>query len=285
MEIEDGIVSKGQDTPAGRSRVPSRRRASGRPPAASFPVVGIGASAGGVEAVGALLAALPSHTGMAYVVVQHLSPSHETILPEILARSTAMPVVLAGNEMEIAPDCVYVIPPGKDLSIFHGRLNLMERVDTSGRHLPIDYFLRSLATELGRQALAVILSGTGSDGTAGAMAVKSEGGITFAQDPSGAAYAGMPSAAIAAKAADIVGDPAAIAAEIVRLGRARYLKSGQAVELQMDEAVATEDEARRDDPECSCCCEASSGSTSAPIAPAPCAGASNGVSRCTASTP
>lgn len=141
----------------------------------AFPVVGIGASAGGLEAMTELLEHLDANSGMAFVLIQHLSPKQTTILPEILARATSMPVLLAENEMQVQPNHLYIIPPGRDMTIYHGHLNLMERTSVSGRHLPIDYFLRSLALDQQRRAIGIILSGSASDGALGLTAIKAEG--------------------------------------------------------------------------------------------------------------
>jgi two-component system, chemotaxis family, CheB/CheR fusion protein len=212
-------------------------------PSLAFPVVGVGASAGGVEAFSELLRNLPADAGMALVLIQHLSPKHKTILPEILARTTSMPVLLAEESMEVRPDHVYVIPPGDDMTIFHGRLSLVKRSDTAGVHLPIDHFLRSLAVDQQSRAVGVVLSGSASDGALGLAAVKAEGGITFAQEPSSARYESMPSSAIAADAVDVVLDPAGIAAELARLGRHPYLTGDQKPALRRP--VATDDQPDR----------------------------------------
>ena len=190
-----------------------------------FPVVGVGASAGGLEALSEFLGHLATDTGMAFVLIQHLAPDHSSILPEILSRHTTMPVSLAENEMELEPDHVYVIPPGQDMTVFHGRLNLTERTKAAGMHLPIDHFLRSLALDQHSRAIGVVLSGSASDGALGLTAVKAEGGITFAQDPSSARYDGMPVSAIRANAVDKVADPAGIARELAHLGRHPYVLS------------------------------------------------------------
>jgi len=153
----------------------------------SFPVVGLGASAGGLEAVTALLRELPTNTGMAYVLVQHLAPTHESMLSELLSRTTTMPVVEIKDGMLLKPDHFYVIPPNTNLGLLHGVLHLMSREDEKGQHLPIDFFLRSLAKEQSSRAIGVILSGSASDGVLGLMEIKAEGGITFAQDESTAA--------------------------------------------------------------------------------------------------
>jgi two-component system CheB/CheR fusion protein len=213
--------------PAATPRARAARPSSGRTepePSHPFPIVGVGASAGGLEAFTELLSHVPPDTGMAFVLIQHLAPKHHTILPEILSRHTVMPVVLAENDLEVKPNSVYVIAPDTDMTIFHGRLNLMERTSVRGAHLPVDHFLRSLAADQGARGIGVILSGSASDGALGLAAVKAEGGITFAQDPQTARYEGMPSAAIAAGGADFVLDPASIAAELADLGKHPYLQ-------------------------------------------------------------
>lgn len=164
----------------------------------TFPVVGVGASAGGLEAFTKLLKNLPADTGMAFVLVQHLDPKHVSLLPELLARATAMPVVEISDGTRITPNHVYVMPPNYSLAMLHGVLHLMPRPNEYGKHLPIDDFLRSLAEDRQSNAIGVILSGTASDGTLGMKAIKSEGGITFAQSEESAEYDGMPHSAIAA---------------------------------------------------------------------------------------
>ena len=170
---------------------------------APFPIVGVGASAGGLEAFTQLLKALPSRTGMAYVLVQHLDPTHEGALTELLARATEMPVRQVTDAMPVEPNRVYVIPPNVDMVISQGILRLTPRTETRGHHMPIDRFLRSLAEDKGSNAIGVILSGTASDGTLGLAAIKGEGGIIFAQDEKSAKYDGMPESAIAAGCVDL----------------------------------------------------------------------------------
>ncbi len=170
----------------------------------SFPIVGIGASAGGLEALEKFFAGVPLNSGMAFVVVQHLAPDRHGMLPEILQRATPMVVKQAGNRMKIAPDCVYVIPPNKDLSILHDKLYLLDPVATHGLRLPIDLFLRSLAADRGEHAIGVILSGMGSDGTLGLQAIKEQGGLLLVQEPGSAKFDAMPLSAIKAGLADIV---------------------------------------------------------------------------------
>src|SRR5437899_3663476 len=138
----------------------------------SFPIVGIGASAGGLEAFSKLLRNLPVKTGMAFTLVQHLDPKYESILPETLSRVTELQVRVAAYNMVVEPDHVYVIPPNTPLAILHGVLHLMARTLVPGQHMPIDYFLRSLAQDRGPKAIGVILSGTASNGAQGLEAIK-----------------------------------------------------------------------------------------------------------------
>ncbi len=172
-----------------------------------FPIVGIGASAGGLEAFTRLLRNLPATTGMAYIYVQHLDPTHDSFLTVILSRATAMPVNEARDGLVIEPDHVYVMVPNTNLTISHGTLILLPRALTGGQHLSIDTFLRSLAADRQQQAIGVLLSGTASDGTSGLEAIKHAGGITFAQDPLSAKYAMMPQNAITAGCVDMVLPP------------------------------------------------------------------------------
>jgi len=188
-----------------------------------FPVVGVGASAGGLEAFTQLLQRLPADTGMAFVLVQHLHPEYESALTEILSRATSMPVTEAVDNMPVEPDHVYVIPPNVYLAVLHGVLHLLPRVAITGQNLPIDHFLRSLAEDQGSKAIGVILSGTASDGVLGLKAIKGEGGITFAQDEKSAKYNGMPHSAITAGCVDFILPPDKIAAELARIARHPFL--------------------------------------------------------------
>jgi len=190
---------------------------------ASFPIVGVGASAGGLEAFTQLLKALTSRTGMAYVLVQHLDPTHESALTELLARATEMPVKQVTDGMLVEPNCVYVIPPNVDMIVSQGILRLTPRTQTRGRPMPIDCFLRSLAEDQRSNAIGIILSGTASDGTLGLGAIKGEGGITFAQDEKSAKYDGMPRSAIAAGCVDFVLPPDRIAEELARICEHPYV--------------------------------------------------------------
>jgi two-component system, chemotaxis family, CheB/CheR fusion protein len=156
-----------------------------------FPIVGIGASAGGLEAFAQLLAALPDKTGMAFVLVQHLDPQHESLLAEILTPMSKLPVETVQDGIEIRPDRVYVIPPNTSMELQDGHLRLVTR--EPGLHLPIDIFFRSLAEVQGSRAIGVVLSGNASDGSLGLRAIKAECGITFAQDEATAKFGGIPS--------------------------------------------------------------------------------------------
>jgi len=186
-----------------------------------FPVVGIGASAGGLEAFTQLLEHLPINTGMAFVFIQHLAAGQESMLTEILARSTNMSVHQVKNDMKVEPNNVYVIPPDVYMTIIDYSLKLAPQMSRIQK--PIDAFLNSLARDLKSQAIGVVLSGTGTDGTEGIKAIYAEGGITFAQDEDSAKYPGMPHSAIALGVINFVLPPAQIAEELVRIGQHPYL--------------------------------------------------------------
>ena len=204
------------------------------------PVVGIGASAGGLDVFKLLLADLPADTGLAIVFLQHLDPNHHSMLAEILARATTMPVSEAADGMPVEGDHVYVIPSNVDLTIANGALKLAPRTQAPGSHMPIDRFLRSLATECGSRAIGVILSGTGSDGSAGVEAIKAAGGVTFAQDAATSKFATMPQAAVATGCVDFVLPPEGIAAELVRIGRHPYIADAARVEQEQTPAADEE---------------------------------------------
>ncbi len=161
-----------------------------------FPVVGLGASAGGLEAFEQFFRSVPADLGMAFVLVSHLDPSHESILTEILQRTTTMPVVEVRDQLTVKSGHIYVIPPNRDMAIFHGALQLSVPELPRGQRMPIDAFFRSLAEDQGDRAMGIVLSGTGSDGTLGLRAILGAGGVTFVQDPGTAKYDGMPSSAI-----------------------------------------------------------------------------------------
>ena len=167
-------------------------------------VVGIGASAGGLQALEDFFGHVPAASGLAFVVVQHLDPTQKGMLPGLLQRATPMKVRQVINRMPIEPDCVYVIPPNKDLSLLHGRLHLLDPIAPRGLRLPVDFFFRSLAEDQHERAVGVILSGMGSDGTSGLQAIKENAGLVLVQSPDTAQFDGMPRSAIDAGLADIV---------------------------------------------------------------------------------
>jgi two-component system CheB/CheR fusion protein len=169
-----------------------------------FPVIGMGASAGGLEAIELFLKNISTPCGMAIVIVQHLDPTHKAIMVELLQRVTPLPVIEVTDRLKIEPGKVYVIPPNKDMSLLHGMLHLLDMVQPRGLRHPIDFFFRSMADDLRQHAVGVILSGMGSDGTLGLRAIKDNGGVIFVQDPATAKFDGMPRSAIDAGLADII---------------------------------------------------------------------------------
>lgn len=180
-----------------------------------FPIVGVGASAGGLEALAQFLGGVPGNSGMAFVIVQHLDPSRHGMLPELLRRVTPMVVREAENRMRIDPDCVYVIPPNKDLAILDGELHLLEPAMPRGLRLPIDFFFRSLADDRHERAIGIILSGMGSDGTRGLQAIRERGGLALVQTPATAGFAAMPRSVVDAGQADVVAPPGELAGLIL----------------------------------------------------------------------
>ncbi len=166
--------------------------------AVPFPIVGVGASAGGLESFEQLFQHVAADSGMAFVLVQHLDPDHPSLLTEILQRATAMPVTEAQDQVVVMPNTVYIIPPNRDMVIFHGTLQLSVPEKPRGQRMPIDAFLRSLAEDQGEKAIGIILSGTGTDGTLGLRAIVGAGGISLVQEPTSAKYDGMPASAIGA---------------------------------------------------------------------------------------
>jgi two-component system CheB/CheR fusion protein len=211
--------AKQANAPAAKALPPAETSFTG-----SFPVVGIGASAGGLEAFTKLLQHLPADTGMAFVLIQHLDPKHDSILASLLSRATKMRVVEATHQMRIEPNRVYVMPPNTNMTIMNSMLNLTRRLDTRSQHMPVDHFFHSLAGSQKDRAIGVILSGTASDGTAGLRAIKSEGGITFAQDQNSAKYDGMPRNAISAHVVDFILKPEDIAKELVNISHHPYVR-------------------------------------------------------------
>jgi two-component system CheB/CheR fusion protein len=188
-----------------------------------FHIVGIGASAGGLEALEQFFKNMPLESHLAFIVVQHLDPLRHSSMPEIMSRLTKMTVHVAEDGLQVEPGSVYLIPPNKNLGIRNGALYLEEQAEPRGLRLPVDFFLRSLAKESGPRAIAVILSGTGSDGTLGLKAIKSELGTVFAQEPSTAGYDGMPLNAINSGLVDFILSPQKMPAKIIEFARHAHL--------------------------------------------------------------
>ena len=198
-------------------------RATSRLP---FTIAGIGASAGGLEALSELLAHLPRETGMAIVILQHLDPTHESHLGQLLARGTKNPVLDIKTGMRPEPDFIYVLPANASVTLQNSQFKLGGRLPANGPMMPIDVFFRSLALEQQHRAIGVVLSGMGSDGTLGLQEIKGQGGITFAQDHETAKHFPMPASAIAAGYVDFVLAPAALAQELIRIARHPYVALG-----------------------------------------------------------
>ncbi|TAL53143.1 MAG: PAS domain-containing protein, partial [Methylovulum sp.] len=180
-----------------------------------FPIVGIGASAGGLEALEKFFSAMPGNTGITFVVIQHQDPTHKGIMPELLQRTTAMAVLQAQDGMKIKPDCIYINPPNKELSLLHGTFYLLDQPGSRGLHLPIDAFFHSLAEDRLEHSIGVMLSGMGSDGTLGLRAIKEKSGRVLVQDPGDAKYDSMPRNVIDAGLADTIAPAAELPRHII----------------------------------------------------------------------
>ena len=206
-----------------KSPVPEDKKAAGlnkiKPAALTdteqFPIVGIGASAGGLEALEQFFNNVPKNCGMAFVVIQHLDPTHIGIMPELLQRITPMKVLQASDRLKINPNCVYVIPPNKSMSMLKGTLYLFDPVETRGLRLPIDIFFRSLADDIQEKSIGIILSGMGSDGSLGLKAIKENNGVVLVQDPLTAKFDSMPRRAIEAVNADIIAPAEELAPKLI----------------------------------------------------------------------
>jgi two-component system, chemotaxis family, CheB/CheR fusion protein len=188
-----------------------------------FPIVGIGASAGGLEAFEEFFTEMSPNSGLAFVVVPHQHPGHVSLLPGLLQKCTTMPILEVVDNMRVKPDTVYLALAGTNLAIFNGTLHLLEIEPHTGVHLPIDYFFRSLAEDQKHQAIGIVLSGTGSDGTLGLKAIKGESGMTMAQEPKSAKYSGMPHSAILTGSIDYVLPPIEMPAQLLAYVRGPYL--------------------------------------------------------------
>jgi two-component system, chemotaxis family, CheB/CheR fusion protein len=210
----------------------------------AFPIVGIGASAGGLAAFEAFFSAIPSASasgsGMAFILVQHLAPDYKSILAELIGRYTKMQVFEVENGMRVEPNCTYIIPPNHDMALLNGVLQLLKPGAPRGHRLPIDFFFRSLAQDQRAHAIGIVLSGTGSDGTLGIRAIKGEGGMVMAQDSKSTEYDGMPRSAIATGLVDFVLPPADMPAQLIAFVGHAIRKSKVAVSspgLRVDDAL------------------------------------------------
>ena len=203
------IVDEADQTALGKLQVAETKM--------SFPIVGIGASAGGLAAFEAFFSGMPTDTdsGMAFVIVQHLAPDHKSILTDLIQRYTRMQVSEVEDGMEVKPNCTYIIPPNRDMAFLNGSLQLLEQTSPRGQRLPIDFFFRSLAQDQHERAICIVLSGTGSDGTAGVRAVKDEGGMVMVQSPESAEYDGMPRSAIATGLVDYELPPVEMPSQLI----------------------------------------------------------------------
>ena len=204
------------------------------PPNHRFPIVAIGSSAGGLEALTELLTAMPLDTGMALIVVTHQHPGHVSLLPELLGKITAIPVQAVTDGLKVEPNRIYVSPPGGVLSILGGVLHRLDAQKKESPHLPIDYFLRSLAADQKDRAICIILSGTGTDGTLGLRAIKGESGMVMVQQAESAKYAGMPSSAAATGLADFVLPAGDMPQQLVTYAHGPYLTSPQDEQIPAD---------------------------------------------------
>ena len=226
------------------SKPPHNKSTSASSPAqpvpTTFPIVGIGASAGGLEALEQFLRHVPPDSGLAFVIVQHLDPTHKAMLTELLQRSTGMKIFQARDRMQVKPNCVYVIPPNKDMSILHGALHLFEPSEPRGLRLPIDFFLRSLAEDHQARSIGVILSGMGSDGTLGLKAIKEKAGLVLVQDPTTAKFDCMPRSAIAAGLADLVAPAEELPGKIIDYLRHSKVLVGSEPPLEAKDQSALE---------------------------------------------
>lgn len=201
----------------------------------AFPIVGIGASAGGLEALGKIFSSMPTDSGMAFVIVMHFDPTAKSVMADILKRYTKMEVFQVEDEMKVEPNHVYIIPPNKDMAVLHRTLHLYEAIVSKGIRHPIDFFFRSLADDQNENAICIILSGTGTEGTLGLKAIKGEGGMVMVQSMESAAYDGMPRSAIATGLADYILPPEKMPEQLVS-----YVKQFYARKITKPERIVTE---------------------------------------------
>ena len=223
-----------------KSPAPAREmQASGETAPTDFPIVGIGASAGGLTAFEAFFSGMPAkfEPNMSFVLVQHLAPDHRSILAELIRRYTTLPVFEVEDGVRIAPNCVYIIPPGHDLALLNGTLQLLPPAAPRGHRLPIDFFFCSLAADLRERAIGIVLSGAGSDGAHGVRAIKAEGGMVMVQNPQSTEYDGMPRSAIATGMVDFELPPAEMPEQLIAYASHAY---GTLPRLGVDPAIKAE---------------------------------------------
>ena len=220
-------MAEAESTHAPEKSVNPEVEPASEPKSPAFPVVGIGASAGGISAFEAFFSTMPpeSDPGMAFVLVQHLARDHKSILAELIRRYTRMQVFEVEDGMVIRPNCAYIIPPNRDMRLSNGTLYLLEPSLARGVRLPIDFFFRSLAQDQHERAICIVLSGTGSDGSLGVRAVKGEGGLVMVQTPESTEYDGMPRSAIATGMVDFVLPPSEMPAQLLAYARHEFLAS------------------------------------------------------------
>ncbi len=248
--------------------------------AAPFPIVGIGASAGGLAAFEAFFAGMPAATDpeMAFVLVQHLAPDHKSILTDLIRRYTRMQVSEVEDGMVVRPNCAYIIPPNRDMAFLNGALQLLEPLAPRGQRLPIDFFFRSLAQDQREHAIGIILSGTGSDGTLGVRAIKGEGGMVMVQNPASTEYDGMPRSALATGLVDYELPPAEMPAQLIAYVAQAF---GKLPRLPPPRRPRPRTPCRRS----WCCCAPRAATTSPTTSGVPSRGASNAAWPSTRSTP
>ena len=218
------ILPKVSDDSKSKSKSKSKRVTRVKAHDKSFPIVGIGASAGGLEALEGFISSIPDDANIAFVGIQHLAPKYKSIMPELLKKYTKMKIFVAADGMKIVPCCVYLNPPNRDVAIINGRLQLIEPVERHGARLPIDFFFRSLSEDQGENAICIILSGTGTDGTLGLRAIKGEGGITMVQEEKQAKYDGMPRSAIDTGLVDYILPVEKMAEELIKYVKHPYME-------------------------------------------------------------
>jgi len=215
---------QGEKKATNAAKVLSRTRIKETDRKDNFYIVGIGASAGGLEAFEQLFTHMPENSGMAFILIPHLDPTHKSIMSDLLTRYTKMKIFQAEDGMKVRPNSVYIIPPNKDMSILHGVLQLLEPKEARGFRHPIDFFFRSLAEDQGERAICIVLSGTGTEGALGLRAVKGEGGLVIVQDPKTAKYDGMPASAVATGLVDYVLPPEKMPEQLLNYIKRAYVR-------------------------------------------------------------